>query len=224
MLVLLEKRPAILQALGIGQLTEDITQRAFENYEITMAYSHAGGSGPLPVTLQKKPGGFFALQLPPERAMPDFSARADVTLTATIAIQGRAAIDVAQTIPGTSLALTDTTASVAGTSVTYRRISGAPFDFSTQIAPRAVALQGVILRDHDPANPVSDVSVTTTPAASGGAVTSDVDGIFFIPVLPIAEVITLNLDEDGTMTNVPFRPDYARPVNTLTASLATPSP
>ena len=222
MLVLAESRIAIRQALGTGQLTEEITGRAFENFEITMTYSHAGGSGPLPVTLQKKPGGFFALQFPPERAMPDFSAQTDVTLTATIAILGKAPFDVAQTVPSTDLALTDTVSSVGGTPVTYRRIIGAPFDFSAQLAPDAVALRGIVLRDHDPASPISNVTIATTPAAPGGAVVSDADGIFFIPVLPVAEAITLDLEEGGTPKSVPFRPNYARPVNTLTLSLATP--
>ena len=224
MLVLPETRLAIRQALGSGQLTETITGRAFEHFEITIAYSHAGGSGALPVTLQKKPGGFFALQLSPERAMPDFSAQTNVTLTATVAIAGKTPFDVTQTVPATDLALADTASSVGGIDVTYRRVVGAPFDFSAQLAPRAVALQGIILRDHDPANPISNVTITTTPAAAGGAVSSDADGIFFIPALPVAETIALDLDEGGTPTSVPFRPDYAKPVNTLTFSLATPSP
>lgn len=224
MLLLAETRLAIRQAFGTGQLTEMITGRAYDNFGITMAYSHAGGSGRLPLTLQKKPGGFFALQFPPERAIPDFSGQTDVTLTATITIQGKAPFDVVQTVSTTDLALTETASSVGGTPVTYRRISGAPFDFSAQVAPPAVALQGIVVRDHDPANPISNVTITTTPAAPGGAVTSDADGIFFIPALPVAEAITLDLDEDGTPVSVPFRPDYARPVNTLTLSLATPSP
>ena len=48
MLVLAESRLAIRQALGSGQLTEEITDRPIEDFEITMSYSHAGGSGRLP--------------------------------------------------------------------------------------------------------------------------------------------------------------------------------
>jgi hypothetical protein len=224
MLVLPETRLSIRQAFGTGQLTEEITGRAFDNFGVTVSYSHAGGSGLLPLTLQKKPGGFFALQFQPERAMPDFSAQTDVSLIATIAIQGKAPFDVAQTVTSTDLALTETASSVGGTPVTYRRVIGAPFDFSAQVAPRAVALQGIVLRDYDPADPISNVTVTTTPAAPGGAVISDADGIFFIPALPVVEAIDLDLDEGGTPTSVPFRPDYARPVNILTLSLATTSP
>ncbi len=211
------------QALGTGQLTEEVTGRAVDNFEISMTYQHADGSGHLPVTLQKKAGGFFALQFSPERAMPDFSAQTDVILTAIIAVQDRAPIEVPRTVSAADLALTQTVAKVGGTPIEYRRVAGAPFDFSAQVAPLAVALRGVILRDHDPADPIGDVAVTTDPASPGGAVTSDNDGFFFIPSLPATAEITLDLDEGGTKTSVEFTPDYARPVNTLTLSLALPS-
>ena len=223
MLVLAETTLSIRQAFGTGQLTEEITGQPFENFDVTMTYSHVGGSGPLPVTLLKKPGGFFALQFPPARAMPDFSAQTDVTLTVTIAIQGRAPFDVSQTVSATALALTDTVSKVGGSPITYRRINGAPFDFSAQVAPHPVALQGIILRDHDPANPISNVTVTTTPIGPNSAVTSDADGIFFIPALPVAEAITLDLEEGGTQIGIPFRPDFAKPVNRLILSLPTPN-
>ena len=224
MLVLPETRLSIRQAFVTGQLTEKITGRAFDNFDISMRWSHTGGSGLLPLTLQKKPGGFFTLQFAPGRTMPVFSGQTDVALTITISIQDRAPFDMTKTVPIADLTLTEAASSIGGTPVTYGRINGAPFDFSAQLAPGAVALKGIILRDHDPADPVSNVTVTTTPPASGGPVVSATDGIFFIPVLPVDEAITLNLDEGQPIIPVPFRPDYARPVNTLTLSLATPSP
>lgn len=207
---------ALRQALGRGRLSERITNRGFDDFDATMRFSHVGGSGSLPVRLLRKPGGYFALQLAPDREMPDFSDIDTVTLTVRFEIPGNPPIDVPRTLAGAALALVERTLSVGGQSVTASAISGAPFDFSHVLAPKPVALAGTVLRNNDPAEPVAGATVTASPAPPAS---TDALGRFRIPALPVLETLTLSVDDAGNVTEAPFRPDFTKPENLLTLSL-----
>lgn len=204
------------QVLGSGRVFEAITGRGLDDFEIELGFTQGARSGGFPVELLRKPGGHFALQLVPERDMPAFAATGDVTLTATVTLPGRPAkLVFINTGPG-ALALADDTVTIGGTTLAIRRIAGAPFDFSAQVQPRPVALKGTVIRAHDPADPIAGVSVAApgTPAA-----VTDAAGSFTIAALPVAETVDLALTEGTSDTVVPFRPDYAQAVNTVTLSL-----
>lgn len=213
----LSSDPLVLrQVLGSGRLSERITNRGFEDFDATMRFEHAGGSGSLPIRLHRKPGGYFALQLAPDREMPDFSEFGTVTLTVRFEIPGKTPEDVTMRPAGTALAFVERTLSVGGQSVTASAISGAPFDFSLVLPPKPVALAGTILRNNDPADPVIGATVSALPALP--ASTDDL-GRFRIPALPVLEKLTLSIDDGGNVTEVTFRPDFTKPENLLTLSL-----
>jgi hypothetical protein len=127
---------------------------------------------------------------------------------------------VDRTVAGSDLALTEVSRTVAGQTLIVTTIAGAPFDLSAEIDPAPVALAGIVLRDHDPAEPLAGIGV----AAGGAPAVTDGAGRFFIPALPLAAELSLTLTEGGTTTILPLRVDFAQPINKATLSLGPGQP
>ncbi len=216
MILLADDRVALRQALVKGRMSETITGRGLEIADAALESGQDGQSAPIPAKLVTKPGGYFALQLDPGRDMPDLAGGGAVTLTMHLILSGRDPVEVARVVHPADLAVADHEVTAAGRTVTVKTVAGAPLDFSTALPPAAVALAGTLLRDHDPSDPITGVEVR----ADGGApAVTDAGGRFFIAALPVAEIVTLTLREGADETSVPFRPDYALRINTITLSL-----
>jgi hypothetical protein len=213
---LADTHPAIRQNLATGRLSERITGRGLAVVSGSLSVqAEAGPLLPVAARCLVRTEGYFAFSILPERDMPDVSAAANVTLRAELHLSSRASIPTERTVPGSALALVDIPRIIAGQDVILRTVSGAPIDLSIATDPAPVALQGIVLRNHDPAQPVAGVHVAAAPAATD----TDVQGRFLLPALPLLAEVVLTLTEDGTTTSHPFRIDYARPVNSATLSL-----
>jgi hypothetical protein len=162
-----------------------------------------------------RPEGYFAFNILPDTDIPDVSAATDVTLRAEFQLAGRAPLVAEQTVAGSALAVTDSPRTVAGQNVTVRIVTGAPFDLSVDTDPAPVALQGIVLRAHDPAQPVSGAIVAAGPVNT----VTDAQGRFFLSALPLAATVDLAVTDNANVTNHPFRIDYDRPVNNAVLSL-----
>ncbi|MEE8455118.1 MAG: hypothetical protein V3R90_10265 [Limibaculum sp.] len=216
MLILPQDTLAPRQSLVTGRLFEQFTQGAFERYDIALRLSHAAGGGALPAQLQRKTGGYFALGIAPARDLPPLPATGDIDITLTISIDGRAPFDRTRTVPAAQLALAGRNVDVQGKALRMMVVVGAPFNFNIQLAPLPVALAGVVIDDNDPSEPVAGAAVTAAPAPS---VTTDIGGRFFIPALPVAETVALHIAGGGGAAERSHRPDFSKPVNTITLSV-----
>jgi hypothetical protein len=216
MLHFADTRPAIRQNLAIGRAAERVTGRAVAVVAATLS-AQAAAAAPVPLAARfaLRGEGYFAFSLLPGRDMPDFSAAASVTLRAEFVLASRAVISSERTVAGSVLALQDTPRTIAGQSVILRTVRGAPIDLSVTTDPVPVALQGIVIRNHDPLQPAAGVQVAAGPA---NAVT-DAQGRFFLPALPLLAEVDLELSANGTTTNINFHVDYDQPVNNATLSL-----
>ena len=216
MLHLADTRPAVRQNLATGRVSERITGRGLAAASATL--SLRAGTGPLlPIAARFLPRaeGYFAFSILPGRDMPDLSAAPSVTVRAEFRFGARDPVVAERTVAGSLLALEDRTRRIAGQDVTLRTVAGAPIDLSVAADPAPVALQGIVLRDHDPAQPVAGARVAAGPEHRF----TDAQGRFFLPVLPLLAELVLDLTLDATTTSHRFRIDYARPVNSATLSL-----
>ncbi len=216
MLHFADTRLAVRQNLATGRLSQRITGRGLAAVSATLSVQ--AGQGPrLPVAARflKRAEGYFAFSILPERDMPDLSAAASVTLRAEFHLGSRPPVLSERAVAGSALALAEQVRSVAGQQVTLRIVAGAPIDLSVAADPAPVALQGIVLRNHDPAQPAAGVRVAAGPAQAR----TDAQGRFFLPALPLLAEVLLELTENGNATNHPFRIDYDRAVNSATLSL-----
>jgi hypothetical protein len=216
MLHLTDASPAIRQNLATGRLSERVTGRALPASSATLSWrAGAGPLRPLKAVFSQRAEGYFTFSLLPDRDMPDVAEEDEVTLQASFSIGAAAPLVAEATVQGSVLAIEDRTRTVAGKSVTVRVVAGAPLDLSAAIDPTAIALQGMVIRAHDPAEPIAGVTVAAGPQST---ITGS-DGRFFLPALPREQEIVLELTEGVTTTELPFRIDYSRPVNSATLSL-----
>ena len=216
MLHLADARPAARQNLATGRVSERITGRGLAVMAATLsAQPDAAPRLMLAARFLARAEGYFAFSLLPDRDMPDVSAAAQVVLRAEFQLEARPPLVAERTVAGSVLALQDSTRTIAGQDVIVRVISGAPVDLSVLCDPLPVALQGIVLRAHDPAQPLPGISVAVGPAQTS----TDIRGRFFLPVLPLLAEITLELTENGTTTSRSVHIDYSQPVNSATLSL-----
>jgi hypothetical protein len=216
MLHLADTHPVVRQNLATGRVSERITGRGIA-VDSAILTAKVGVAPPLPLAARflKRAEGYFAFSILPGRDMPDFSAAANVTLRAEFHLGSGAPLVSEQSVAGGTLALVETTRKVAGQDVKLRTIKQAPVDLSVEIDPPPVALQGIVLREHDPAQPIAGITVEAGPVQA----LSDAQGRFFLSPLPLLAEVVLKLTENGTTTNRAFRVDYSRPVNSATLSL-----
>lgn len=216
MLHLADIRLPVRQNLAVGRVSERITERGLAVLSATLSLqAGAGPVVPLAARFLTRPEGYFAFNILPERDMPDVSGAADVVLRAEFQIAEGTPVIAERTVAGSALALTDSPRTVAGQNVTVRSVAGAPVDLSVAADPAPVALQGIVLRGNDPAQPVAGAGVAAGPAQS----VTDAQGRFFLPALPLAAQVELAVTDNATTTTHAFRIDYERPVNSVVLSL-----
>ena len=207
MLHLSDARPAIRQNLATGRVSERITGRGLAVASAALSMqADAGPRLPLAARFLARAEGYFAFSILPERDMPDVSAATNVALRAEFHLGPDAPILTERTVAGSAFALEDTPRTIAGQQVILRTVAGAPIDLSVDTDPTPVALQGIVLRDHDPAQPVAQVQVAAGPTNA----LTDAQGRFFLPALPLLAEVVLDLTENGTTTAAPV-PHRLRP-------------
>lgn len=205
------------QVLIRGRVGEAITGRSYEDFHVLIEAEQGPTTCALPVTVANKPGGWYVAHLGPRGTWPVFAEGVEVTLRVTITLAGREPQVLSEAVEPSALQLATVDRSLGEQEVTTTRIAGAPFTFDLTVDPLPVSLKGMVIRNHDPADPLAGVTVT---ADASPPVQTDARGQFFIPALPVAEAITLALTGGGDPTNVNLIPDYARRVNTVTISLS----
>lgn len=216
MLHLADSRLAPRQVIAMGRVSERVTGRGLGGLQGALTFRTDGGTArALPARFEARGEGYCAFSVIPGRDMPDLSGATTVTLRAEYRRGGAAPVVVERTVPGSALAVQAQPRTVAGQPVEVLVMPGAPFDLSAEVDPAPVALSGIVIRDHDPSEPVANVSVAAGPASA----VTDAGGRFLISPLPLVAEVVLDLTEGATTTQHPYRIDYARPVNTATLSL-----
>lgn len=216
MIHLADVRLPALQVLVCGRVFDSVSGRGLERYAVSLSYSHSGGAGALPVRTGRRADGWFSAAVPDVQQLPDLSGFAEVELSVHVTVPGRPTVEETISVPGAELAVVTTSREVAGTTVTVAQMPGAPRTVTIPVAPPPVALAGVVLRDHDPAEPVAGVAVAVDGVPS---TVTDAAGRFLLPALPVAAEVVISLGEDPERRQYVVRPDYDRPVNVITLSL-----
>lgn len=206
------------QILVQGKVSEAVTGRRFTDFKAVLSFSNGAGQGILPVTLQTKPGGHYALHLEPVRDLRDLSKNGPVTLMLTVTVAGRDPLVQAKNIPAAKFALVSKPVKIGTQMLDSRVLAGAPFvmDFIFSAAP--VGLRGTVLNKNDPDAPLAGVKVR---AGTAPQVLTAANGRFVVTALPVTETVEIELEGAGPVETVVFRPDYDIPVNTITLSLGS---
>lgn len=208
------------QVLAQGRFYEAITNRGFVGFHATLSYSHAAGEGVFVTTQTILREGYFALHFDPSSAMPDFSQVASVTLTLTL-VHASAAPVIAhiEDVDVADLSLEQQQHTINNQLITVSRVSGAPFVFNISIEPQPILLDGLLLHNHDPEEPAVGVAVTILGDAGITIKNTDDEGRFRITALPISETVTLQFNDNGTLSQRTVRPAWGNGSMAQTFSL-----
>jgi hypothetical protein len=216
-ILLPDRTVPLRQVLVRGRIADQVTGRGLRPSAVQLTFRHAAGTGPLPGALTLAADGWYALHLAPAAQLPDLSAAGPVTLTARITVAGRVPVEVSRDVAGADLAVTEVPVEVDGAERRVTRVAGAPFELSAVLAPRPVALDGIVLRDHDPERPAAGVTVRLDGAGAGE--TTDAGGRFFLSPLPAALSVLLHLTDGAATSTARVVVDHSRPVCTVTLSV-----
>lgn len=168
---------------------------------------------PLPGVMKIAGDGHYAQHLHP-RQVPTVDPADQVRLRVRASIPGRDDLEVEQLTPGADWAIVDRTTATSGGDVDWRGLAAPPvvrIDLTS--APRAVALEGHVFLDHDPATPADGADVTITTPASAVAAVTDGQGFFRLDPLPVAATVTLSIVRGLSSATVFHRPDYRTRTN-----------
>lgn len=204
------------QVIVRGRVSQAVTQGTPAVVGASLSYAHGPGGGPLPVSLETKPGGYFALHLDVARQMPDLSNDGPVRLELTLAVEGHDPLTTSATFPAARFARIERPVTIAGQTLVSHAVAGAPFVLDLLVPATPVGLRGIVIKDHDPEAPLPGVKVR---AGAAPEVLTAANGRFTIAALPVVETMDIQLQGAGPAVTVPFRPDYEIPVNTITLSL-----
>lgn len=219
---------AVIQAFATGRLAERVTLAPIVPRTGLLSYrtSAAGDPVPLAARFEARAGGWFAFTLNPARDAPDLTAAATVILRARFETS-RGELSVESAFDPAAFQVEEAELRIGNRTLRARRVRGAPFDLTLLVDPALVALEGVVLRDNDPADPAVGVSIEIAPEAGepGLPITrvTDASGRFATPALPPVRAVVLNqLDAPGGPRKLGDHVvDYTRRVNTV--HLSAPS-
>jgi hypothetical protein len=209
---------SVRQTLVRGKVFEAVTNRSFGAFTAVLSFTNSAGQGLLPAKLMAKRGGHYALQLDPAREMPDLSKNGPVTLKLVVTIPGRDPLAQTKNIPAAQFALVSRPVKVGDQMLSTRVLAGAPFVFDFTLPAKPVGLRGIVLKKHDPDQPLAGVKIR---AGNAPQVLTAANGRFAINALPVTEAVSIQLEGTGPIETVTFRPDYELPVNTITLSLGS---
>ena len=204
------------QVLACGRVSDAVSGRGLEAFDVALRYSSGAGSGAFPVRTVHKPGGWYARHLVPARQMPAPAGAGEVTLVARFTVPGRLPVEEVQVVERSWFAVTRRELSVSGRALLVDGVNGAPWSVSVAVAPQPVALRGTVVRDHDADSPAPGVSVAVRGVPP---VVTDSGGRFHLPALPVAQAVQLTLTAGDQHNVVKIRPDHDRPLNIVTLSL-----
>lgn len=209
------------QALVCGRVYDSLSGRGHDDFDGVLTFDHqpsGGRRGPaLPVRLGHRPDGWFVFSAPDVRQVPAPPADDPVRLIVHLALPGRDPLQHTVEIPRDEFTVVETEVKIDGRTIRVPSMPRAPWQSMIPVAPRPVALDGIVLHDHDPTDPAAGVTVSVTGIASQ---VTDLQGRFFLPALPVSPEVTLTLAAPGDPPREErFRPDYDRPVNRVALSL-----
>lgn len=217
MILLADPTVPLRQVLVRGRIADQVTGRGLRPSAVLLSFRHAAGAGVLPGALTLAADGWYALHLVPAAQMPDLSAAGTVTFTARITVTGREPVEVSRDVAGGDLAVVDVPVEIDGADRVVARVTGAPLELSAVLAPPPVALDGIVLRDHDPERPAAGVTVRVEGA--GADETTDAGGRFFLSPLPVAASVLLHLTDGAATSTARVHVDHSRPVCAVTLSV-----
>lgn len=211
------------QALVVGRIHDALRGTAPADVaSLTVAFRKGGGAGaflPFPEAPRLLDGMYYACAGAPEAVLSDLGPADGLDLRVTVEAPSYQAATVEATLPPTALGSVDEPATVGGIDTVLRRWPGLPAVVDVPLQPLPVALEGRVIDDHDPAQPVVGATARVTAPESRGPVTTDARGAFRIENLPVALAVTVEIAlGPRTLTaEVEVEPDV--PMNQRTFSL-----
>lgn len=217
--------PAVLLR---GRLSNVLDGTGVADARITLDYRQGGDWMPLPFGLTQRAGGWYAVvasALMVSAKLP-LAVATDFRITARHATFQDASAELSLT--AAQMTLAGSVVTVNGQDLTAQRLAGAPVTLDLALTPRPVMLGGLVISDNQPDVPVVNATVTL-PALGGASVATDGAGRFRFDLIPMAQVVEVQIDEDPATATGPPRStnlfhtvDFGLPVNQIVAGLITP--
>jgi hypothetical protein len=205
--------PVVREALVTGRVRDALTGVGL-GAELALAWRVGASAAfrPVPARLARRGDGRFAYHADPAR-LPAIDPAATVALRLTTTVAGREPVEATRTTSGAAWALTPKTAPTSGGAVSWDGLAAPVAAFDVAVVPRAVALEGRVLRDHDPTTPAAGAVLAIVDPPEPLTATADAAGFFRLAALPTAALVTLRITHGGDARDVAYRPDYQARIN-----------
>lgn len=150
------------------------------------------------------------MQLDPSSGFPDVSGAGTVRLELTLQLANGTTEILGVDVPEADLTPADYTQQIAGQDTNVRHLPGAPIRLNFIRAPFAVALEGQVLLNGNPATPGAALTVTV---GAQGPIITDSDGRFRTGLLPISATVAVSISFGGDINNFTHHLDFSTPLN-----------
>jgi hypothetical protein len=209
------------QALFTGKVRDalaDLPLGTPFQVQLLFAISPSTDFQPYPLKARILPGGLFVIPGDPQRAFPEMEGGASLDLRIQVSAQGYqdAAVDI--TLPAAALSAAAVVIPAGDLIGQGKRLSAPLHAATVSLQPLPVALNGRVTRAVDPETGLAGASVSITSPQARGPVTSNPDGFFFLPNLPVAESVNVQIQHPdiGAAKNFPFFINHRQPINQQT--------
>lgn len=218
MIITADKTVTGRQNLIWGRLSEAISKRTFDAFDVKISYEKNGTTASIPTQLTRKSGGYFALSVASLSGVPDFvGVTGNVKLIAEFSVSGQAPFQIDKTINISDLRPVSSNIVLDGKTFLCRKVPGAPFDFSHTIVPSPVGISGTVISSTDFETRIDNATIAIAGVPD---VTTDGSGNFSVPALPVAETISLTISKGPKTKTFSYRPDYSVPINLISTAFA----
>lgn len=205
-----------------GRISNGLTSAGLDGVALVIEYRQDGSAWlPLLFEIRIRAGGWYAVGASEQElgARLALARATDFRLSATHSQFQAGMAEVSLSAADMTFAAQNVT--VSGKVVVLKRLAGAPLSLDLALLPNPVMLSGRVLSDNQPDAPVAGADVTIT-GAGGSTVATDANGRFRFDVIPMAQVLTLEITDGARTTNLNHTVDFNQPVNQIDTSLITP--
>lgn len=210
------------QALITGQLVNQLTGSAIASASLTLALRLPGATEfrPLPARLRLGSAGYFCFSGQAAQVFPQHLPPSE-TLELRFQASAPNYQDLQLTVPLNASAVTAVTddQTLGNHTLAVQQIQAPALQQTLALMPTPVALQGLVIEDHDLDTPLAGVSIQVLEPELQAPVLSDAQGRFRIAQLPVAQSVRLQIELNAISTTVDHLVDYTLPLNKRTISL-----
>jgi hypothetical protein len=215
------------QALIVGRVEDTLTGRATLNLPTVELYYQTLPGQPTrryPLTPRIYRDGVFVFVGSPTTTFPLLAPGSELGLRLTVEAPGYESSSVDFSLSATELTPVEQVRQIDGRDVTLALLAAPLVQQEIALSPQPVHLSGRVVNEDNRDEPIVGAQVRVIAPEARGPVTTDENGFFTLLNMPVALVITVEVEQGGFATvEQDITLDYRRPVNEHTFAL-TPNP